>query len=184
MSLRELLLLIALAALAIASIRYATTTWRTVVYTITMAVLMTGAVTAVIDRGPRQAFAIGMVLTMAIYAILVRNGVSGTRGENRELDPSDGRLPTTRAASYFYRPTTTHRWFDERGNELANFDESKPRPGVRRATRRTNISPSADLFMQIVHSWWALLLGYIGGWFAWIVYHRRISGPLPRTPSP
>jgi hypothetical protein len=43
-----------------------------------MAVFMWGAVVAVIDRGPRQAFAIGLVLIMMIYAVLVRNRVPPT----------------------------------------------------------------------------------------------------------
>jgi hypothetical protein len=181
MSLRELLLLVALAALAIASIRYATTTWRTAVYTITMVVFMAGAVVAVIDRGPRQAFAIGMVLTMIIYAISVRNGVYGERGINRELDPDDGRLPTTRISSYFYRPVITYRWFNgDTGGELVNYDPQNPPTGLRSKVFRRDIkSPSTEDFMQIAHSWWALLLGYLGGQFARFVYVRRTSDPLP-----
>jgi hypothetical protein len=181
-SLRELLLLVALAALALASIRYASTPWRTVVYTIAMAVFMSAAVVAVIDRGPRQAFAIGMVLTMVIYATLVRNGVAGERGENRELDPRRGRLPTTRAARYIYRSTTSERWFDDQGNELTDFDPTNPPPGVRRVTRRGNTSPSRELFMQVVHCWWALFLGFLGGLFARFVYVRRTSEPLRSAP--
>jgi hypothetical protein len=168
-SLRELLLLVALAALALASIRYAATTWRTAVYTVTMAVFMWGAVVAVVDRGPRQAFATGLVLIMMIYAVLVRNGVPPTGALNRELDPDDGRLPTTRISRFIYHPVRTVRWFDRtpgstRG-ELVNYDPNNPPPGVLRARRSTDIDPPADLFMQIVHCWWTLLLGYIGGHF-------------------
>jgi hypothetical protein len=176
MSLRELLLLVALAALALASIRYATTTWRTAVYSITMVVFMAGAIVAIIDRGPRQAFAIGMVLTMVIYAVLVRNGVYGERGINRELDADEGRLPTTWVASYFYKPVITHRWFDDRtGIELVNYDPNNPPPGVRFVNRRTNTVPASSLFFQIIHSWWALLLGYVGGHIARLVYVRRAN---------
>jgi hypothetical protein len=179
LSLRELLLLVALVAMALASIRYASSTWRTAVYTITMAVFIWGAIVAIIDRGPRQAFAIGLVLTMMIYAVLVRNGVREARTENRELHPDLGRLPTTWVSRYIYRPVTTVRWFDRtpgsRRAELVNYDPNNPPPGVLRAIRDTDIDPLPDLFMQIVHCWWALLLGYLGGRFAGLVYIRRVS---------
>jgi hypothetical protein len=149
-----------------------------------MAVFMAGAIVAIIERGPRQAFAIGMVLTMVIYAILVRNGVSAERGINRELNPEDGRLPTTRISSYFYRPVVTFQWFDAtRNTVLPNYYPNNPPTGLRDGVfRTTNKSPSSEHFMQISHGWWALLLGYVGGRFAQFVYIRRTNDPLRPEP--
>src|SRR5688572_13834528 len=105
-SLRELLLLIAMVALAIASMKYASPPWRTCVYTITMAIFMWAAVIAVIDRGPRQAFAIGIVLLMVIYGVLLIN--APRRGDgNLELDLDRARLPTSRAVKHLFPPTET-----------------------------------------------------------------------------
>src|SRR5688572_21478366 len=130
-SLRELLLLIAMVALAIASMKYASTAWRTCVYTITMAIFMWAAVIAVIDRGPRQAFAIGMVLLMLIYAVLVINGAVTRSGGNREMHPRSGRLPTTIIVKQLFPRTEKVEWVDHRTYDvLPNYDPANPPPGV------------------------------------------------------
>lgn len=176
MSLRGLLLLIAMVAVAIASMKYASTTWRTCVYTITMAIFMWATVVAVIDRGPRQAFALGMVLLMVIYGMLFINGPHISEG-NLELDLQYGRLPTSRVVKYLFPPTETIEWRDARtGQTLPNYDPAKPPPGTR-AFRRTSRTPDPPTLMAISHCWWALLLGYIGGRFARVLYLRRIGLP-------
>jgi hypothetical protein len=178
-SLREILLLIAMIALAIVSMKYASTAWRTSVYTITMAIFMGAAVIAVIDRGSRQAYAIGMFLIMVIYGALIVNGAVGrTQGGNREMNPESGRLPTTRMVEYLFPITESVQWFDRRTNQLLpNFDPANARPGAAVYVRTTSTPEPANL-MPIAHCWWALLLGYIGGRFARVVYLRRSE--LPR----
>jgi hypothetical protein len=178
LSLRELLLLIAMVAVAIASMKYASPAWRTCVYTITMAIIMWAAVIAVIDRGPRQAFAIGIVLLMVIYGVLFINGTRLSEG-NRELDLQYGRLPTSRVVKYLFPPTETVQWYDGRtGQLLANYDPANPPPGPQ-AFSRTRRTPDPQTLMAIAHCWWALLLGYLGGRFARVVYLRRSD--LPRN---
>jgi hypothetical protein len=180
LSLRELLLLIAIIALAIASMKYASPAWRTCVYTITMAVFMWAAVIAVIDRGPRQAFAIGMVLLMVIYGMVVTNGVAGRPEGTREMDPRSGRLPTTRAVNYLFPPTETVEWVDVRtGNVVPNYNPANS-PSSGMVGRRISQTPDAATLMAVAHCWWALLLGYIGGRFARVVYLRRSD--LPESP--
>jgi hypothetical protein len=169
-SLRELLLLVALTALAVASIRYPSASWRTAILTVTIVVFGGGSIVAIVDRGTRQAFAIGVVLTMIFYTFLVRNGVES---DSREYDPRRGRLPTTWISSYLYRPVVTVEWHDGlTGRKLDNFDPDNPPAGVR-AVQNTYSTPHHDVFMRVVHSWWLLLLGYIGGLFARFVYVRR-----------
>jgi hypothetical protein len=178
-SLRELLLLIAMVALAIASMKYASPAWRTCVYTITMAIFMWAAVIAVIDRGPRQAFAIGMVLLMVIYGVLVTNGT--VRSENVEMDLQYGRLPTSRVVKYIFPPTETVEWLDNRtGQILPNYDPANPPPGIG-AFPQTRRKPDPPILMAVAHCWWALLLGYIGGRFARVVYLRRSHAPNGST---
>jgi hypothetical protein len=181
LSLRELLLLIAMVALAIASMKYASTGWRTCVYTITMAIFMWAAVVAVIDRGPRQAFAIGMVILMVIYGVLLISAPRRSAGNNIELDLERGRLPTSRAVKYLFPPTETVEWVNRRnGQVLPNYDPTNPPPGIQTFTQ-TRRAPDPATLMAVAHCWWALLLGYIGGRFARVVYLRRSD--LPRAPS-
>jgi predicted PurR-regulated permease PerM len=182
LSLRELLMLIAMVALAIASMKYASPAWRTCVYAITMAIFMWAAVIAVVDRGSRQAFAIGMVILMVIYGVLVVNGAAGrSQGGNREMNPSSGRLPTTRIVKYLFPITESVQWFDRRTDQLLpNFDPAKAQPGAAGYVQRIS-SPEPANLMPISHCWWALLLGYIGGRFARVVYLRR--NDLSRAPS-
>jgi hypothetical protein len=181
LSLRELLLLIAMVALAIASMKYASPAWRTCVYTITMAIFMWAAVISVIDRGPRQAFAIGMVLLMVIYGVLLINAPRRSAGNNIELDLERGRLPTSIAVKHLFPPTETLEWVNRRnGQVLPNYDPTNPPPGIQTFTR-TRRTPDPATLMAIAHCWWALLLGYIGGRFARVVYLRR--SVLPRAPS-
>jgi hypothetical protein len=174
LSLREMLLLIAMVALAIASMKYASPAWRTGVYTITMAIFMWAAVAAAVDRGPRQAFAIGMVLLMVIYGALLMNAASRRDG-NLELDLEWGRLPTSRVMKHLFPPTETVEWLNRRnGQVLPNYDPANPPPGIR-AISRTRRTPDPSTLMAIAHCWWALILGYIGGRFARVVYLRRIE---------
>ncbi|HEX2475889.1 MAG TPA: hypothetical protein VHK01_14150 [Lacipirellulaceae bacterium] len=180
LSLRELLLLMAMVALAIASMKYASTAWRTCVYTITMAIYMWAAVVAVIDRGPRQAFAIGMVLVMVIYGVLFISAPRRSEG-NMELDLRDGRLPTSRTVKHLFPPTDTIEWRDARtGQILPNYDPANPPAGIQ-AFRQTRRTPDPSTLMAIAHCWWAMLLGYIGGRFARVIYLRRSD--LPRPPN-
>jgi hypothetical protein len=172
LSLRELLLLIAMVALAIVSMKYASPAWRTCVYTITMATFMWAAVIAVIDRGPRQSFAIGMVLLMVIYGVLVLNAPR-RQERNLELDLDYGRLPTSRAVKYLFPPGETVEWWDRGTLQLLpNYDPKNPPPGIQ-AFRQTRSTPDPPTLMAIAHCWWALLLGYLGGRFARVVYLRR-----------
>jgi hypothetical protein len=182
LSLRELLLLIAMVALACASMKYASPAWRTCVYTITMAIFMWAAVVAVIDRGPRQAFAIGMAILMVIYGVLIVNGTSGrSQGGNREMNPASGRLPTSRIVEYLFPITESVQWIDRETDQvLPSYDLTNPPPGIR-VYARTKRTPDPTTLMAIAHCWWAILLGYIGGRFARVVYLRRSD--LPRPPN-
>jgi hypothetical protein len=160
---------------AIASLRYASTGWRTAVYAITMAAFMWAAVVAVVDRGRAQAFAIGMVLCMAIYGAAVYLSPVGVERGSRELEPTRGHLPTTKLAAFFYRPTVTTTWRDQRtGVLLPNYDPANAPPGTV-AARSTSSTPVPATFMAIAHCWWSLLLGYIGARVSEVVYMRRNS---------
>ncbi|HEX3601816.1 MAG TPA: hypothetical protein VHU84_16800 [Lacipirellulaceae bacterium] len=182
MSLRELLVLVSLTALAIVSLKFASNTWEAIVSGIVLSMFLVAGVVAVIDRGPRQAFAIAFVIVMATYGFAVLNGHLGNQeNNNRELN-SSGRLPTTRALVNLHHVVDTGHWIDPfSGNPV-------PSPAVDKATGRVIIGsngrpasyeqiPPLEEFLFIGHCWAAVLLGYVGGYFGQFVYWRRIREP-------
>lgn len=189
LSLREMLLLVALAALAIASLKYADEAWLAIVAAVTMLALIASLIIAAVDRGPAQAFAIGVALTMIAYGLILTTGQStsgsggSVRSRNIEFDQFAGRLPTTRLLRYVHAAVQRSEWVDPFTQKvIPNYDPKNPvipgagavagRGAAGRAASLREIPPRG-IFMPIGHCWWALLLGYAGGLFARFVYHRR-----------
>lgn len=174
LSLRELLVLIALAAMAIVSLQFASATWETVVATIAVVALTIAAIVSLVDRQARQAFAIGFVVSMIVYALLLSGGLLASRNGNLEFNPDTGRLPTTRLLRPVFAAVAQSRWIDFRtGQELLDYDPQNPGPNDQFVSQDER--PERAAFMRIGHCWWALVLGYLGGWFARFVYLRRIG---------
>ncbi len=113
---------------------------------------------------------------MVIYGVLFINGARRSE-ENVELDLQYGRLPTSRAVKHLFPPTETVEWTDNRTFQaVPNYDPANPPPGIQ-AFRQTRRTPDPATLMAVAHCWWALLLGYIGGRFARVVYLRRSLAP-------
>jgi hypothetical protein len=202
-SLRELFILVAVAAVAIASLKYANDQWLAIVAGVTMVVISIVFIIAIVDRGSRQAFANGFALTMVVYAAAVLTGWSAsgfgqTQVKNVEFDHWEGRLATTRLLRYVYSAVDSSGYYDiASGKELAGFDPSDPANrgkigwggggigggggfggGGIVGGKAPSVSylqfPPTEKFMPIGHCWWALLFGYVGGHFACYVYGRRM----------
>jgi hypothetical protein len=182
-SLRSLLVLVTLVAVAIVSLVYASETWQAFVGAIAMIVFFVAVVMAVVDRGERQAFAIGVALVMSSYGVIVLNGpvsmVPNGRSQNLELDPWSGRLPTTMLLRYVHMAVNHSYWVDSSGKELPDYDPSQNKGtglggGNRFGGPMYREVPPREMFMPIGHMWWAILLGLLGGWFARFVYLRRV----------
>jgi hypothetical protein len=196
LSLRELLALVALVALAIVSLKYASSAWQIGLTSIVLIVFVGAAILAFVDRKSSQAFAIGMVLTMTIYASLIAWGrLSSSNSSNREYTTS-GRLPTTRILRMLHEGFARQYWVDpQTGDEIPGFAPNQDAPSVERrrassrqtpatiAARRAE-APSTDAFLRIGHCWWSLLLGYAGGRFARFVYLRRTREQNPLAVHP
>jgi hypothetical protein len=116
LSLRGLLLLVALVALAIASLTYANDFWVAVVSGITMIAFFVALIVAVVDRGRRQGFAIGFVLTLIAYGLVL------TSCRTPEFDQWDGRLPTTRLLRYVHRAVNRGGWLDPKTGQIISRD--------------------------------------------------------------
>ncbi|MEX0610747.1 MAG: hypothetical protein WD229_01395 [Pirellulales bacterium] len=174
-------------ALAIASLKYSSEAWLALVAGVLTIAFFVALIIAAVDRGPRQAFAIGFALVGASYGYLVINSSMGEQSNsNPEFSNSSGRLPSTRLMGYIYRAVEDGRYYDVMtGLELPNYDPSQnPNRGAGGfAPGATMVGfrdvPPREIFMRIGHSWWALILGYAGGHFARFVYWRRVREEQP-----
>src|SRR5262245_54509763 len=89
MSIRQLLLFVAIIAIAIVSLNFANDLWMMSVVGATMIVVFGAAIVGIVDRGPRQAFAAGFAVPAALYLLLLGALFS------REFEQLYGKLPTT-----------------------------------------------------------------------------------------
>ena len=171
-SLRELLLLLAFFAIGCAALRYAGGLWLIGLSSSVLLLFMIAAVLAAVDRGHRQAQAIGFALCMAIYAILFWSTPVPMNVEvNPELDPYTGRLPTSKALFPLFEAIVKRSYHDMMtGKEVA---APTPGPGFGGAfsVRET---PDRGQFMATGHLLWTLLLGYLGSRVALWAYARRL----------
>ncbi len=189
LSLREMLIFVALVALAIASLKYANEAFLALVAAVTMFALIVALIIAAVDRGPRQAFAIGVALTMVAYGLILITGqlTSGSGGnvtsKNIEFDQWAGRLPTTRLLRYVHMAVQRNEWIDSTtGKVIPSFDPKNPVIpiggsggfGGGGGGAQFRETPTRKFFMPIGHCWWALILGYAGGQFGRYVYARRM----------
>jgi hypothetical protein len=166
-SLRELLLLLAFFAIGCAALRYVGGLWLIGLSSCVLLLFMIAAVLASVDRGHRQAQAIGFALCVAIYGVLFWSAPSPMNVEvNPELDPEAGRLPTTKAMAPLFDLIVKGSYHDAMtGKEIA-----VPTPGLAVYFRET---PDRGQFMATAHLLWMLLLGYLGSRVALWAYARR-----------
>lgn len=174
-SLRELLVLCALSAVAIVSLLYANERWQGAIVMGTVIVTLVAGIVAVVDRGARQAFAIGFAMSVVLYGVVLANTPRANDGPSLELNPYTGTLPTSRLLLPLFENVAVTRWIDFRtGQEILDYDPQAA--GQSNQFASLDQRPEQAVFMRIGHCWWALLLGYLGGWFARFVYLRRLGG--------
>jgi len=166
--------LIALAALAVVSLQFASALWETIVAAIIIVSFVMAAIVALVDRQARQAFAIGFAVSMVVYGVVLSLGSLSSSAANPEFNPDTGKLPTTRLLRPVFAAVAESRWIDFRtGQEVPGYDPQNPGPGMQFVS--LDERPERTAFMRIAHGWWALVLGYLGGWLARFVYLRRIG---------
>jgi len=191
-STREMLVLVAAIAVAIVSMWYASSLWQAVVGLIVLAVTIMAVISAIFDLGPRQVFAIGMVVVMLGYSLLILNGKKYPTGApqmpgpsaNGEFD-SRAQVPTSQLLHWLRNKLDRSGYVDSvTGKTLAADDPEIPTiaPGSNgelqtssgRQVYAVQLPPMED-FMFTGDFWWALLFGYLGGRYAQFVYTRRIK---------
>jgi hypothetical protein len=166
-------------ALAIVSLRFASDGWLALVAGVTMAAFFVSIILAAVDRGPRQAFAIGFALTLAGYGLIVLNGATSTANsstKNHEMDPYSGKLPTTLSLRYIRTAIVRVVYIDNNTREVVpDYDSAQMKAAGLPATAFPREIPARETFMPIGHCWWGLLLAYCSGHFARFVYGRRVQ---------
>jgi hypothetical protein len=179
-SLRELLTLFAAFAIGFTALTYANPWWMAAVTGVTLLAFISAIIVALVDRGPRQAFAIGFAASIACYLPLFLLG--------RETDPFTGKLPTSQLLQPMFLAVRDQSYINARTREVVKeteipqgamvegqggFPTYGQTSGSQPYFTRGDSIPSLVHFMPIGHCLWALLIGYVGGKFATWVYVRR-----------
>ena len=184
-SLRELLVLVALIGVGCAALKSASSTWWTALSALALLAVMGFALVAALDRGARQAFALGFVICVSVYAVLLATqasiGGSGT-STSQEFDHYSGYLPTTRLLGPLFEAIASSSYHDKQtGEVIPNYDPSQAASGGLGGGGFGGMgsgvsaaeTPERHSFMRIGHLLWSLLLGYVGGHVGRAIYLRR-----------
>lgn len=153
-SLKWLLAAIAFIALGCAALAHASPLWEMVVASLGWCLILTAVLAGIFRRGGSQAFAIGFVVALAGYLLLV------ARFEHRELgNYGSSRLATTAVLRHLHA-AVSHR---------APYSEAQPANMV--------IGPVMDpLFVcfRAIGQWlWSIVFGLLGGLLARHFYTQR-----------
>jgi hypothetical protein len=168
-SLRELLTLVAFAGLGLASLKLGGIV-GSLFLVLPILLCMGFTIRAFVDHRHRQAFAIGFIVCVVVYAAPVLSN------RERSYDPYDGNpydsiFPTSRLLLSIYPTFVGERWIDARtGERIRDYDPSQTTSGIARIR-----IPDLIMFMTIGHTLWAMLFGYAGGKFALLTYNRYLN---------
>jgi hypothetical protein len=195
-SLREFLTFVAVVAIACATLCYANAYWLMLVSFVALLGVIATGVNAFVDRGPRQAAAIGALVAITIYATLIYTRQLQTDRNpsfNPEFDPYSGALPTTLVLRPIFEAISEQQYLDnatgkrvsasklptdatiEDPNEVFRRQQTGRSGSSAAAThKRLGEFPSRDHFMPVAHYLWALLFAYAAAKLARYVYARRL----------
>src|SRR5882724_5787027 len=151
LSLRSLFFVMAICALAVVSVRHASDGWQTTIVSVALVTFCLSAILALADRGPRRALAGGCAACMLAYAlaILFSAPLGSSIAQNREFNPSTGRLPTSRLWRLLYERGEEIGWVDVRTGKPADAEPSvsaSPNAGDS-ITTTTGEIPDRESFM-------------------------------------
>jgi hypothetical protein len=178
MALRQLFVLVAFIAVCCAALKFAGI-WASILFAVALLWVVGMTIVAFVDRGARQAYAIGFTLAALIYAatVLATHAASG----GVELDPYSGSLPTTKLLRPVYTLIVQQTWIDmATGKEVPNYDPSKGASGGGMGGG-VGLSefPLRRAFMTVGHIIWTTLFGCVGGLFGRLTYARREKNGSP-----
>jgi hypothetical protein len=168
-SLRQLLIVVAIVALAIVSLKYASPFWQGLIGLAAMLAVSAAIIAAIFERGPRQSFAIGFVIVILGYALLF---IAGLRLQ----------LPTSLLLSHLYLAISRSEWRNTTTGQIESEEsairlQATPKIGVGGLSFpavESRSYPLPEYYYPTGHYWWTLILGYVGGFLAQLIYVRRM----------
>ncbi len=182
MTLRGLFVAVTILAVTCAAFKFAGV-WASIFFGVALLVVVAVAIIAFVDRGSRQAFAIGFTLTAMIYVATVLATHTGFGA--LELDPYSCRLPTTKLLAPAFTLFVQRTWIDfSTGKEVPDYvSPPSSRGGMMGVGSTVGLSefPDRATFAAVGHVLWTLLLGCIGGYFARWTYARRQANGSPQV---
>ncbi len=172
MTLCGLFVLVAILAVCCAALKFGGV-WASVFFGIALLIVLGIAIVAFVDRGSRQAYAIGFTLAAFSYAATVLVTHTGFGGG--ELDPYSCNLPTTKLLAPAYTLIVQQTWIDSRtGKEVPNYVPPKSGGGGMFPTFvNLHEFPDRRAFMAVGHVLWTLVVGCMGGYFGRLTFARR-----------
>lgn len=205
-SIRELLLIVAFVALAITSLRNASGMWLSILASLIVVVGGVMIVMACIERGARQAFAIGFATIMGVYlaAVHFTPAPRSAQAFVGTLHPTalnyNGALPTAallgelwlRVRAPYYVTVGSNTPFERYAGplkdvEAQSFGGGQLKPPKQAPPNGTGywlqVHPKLSNFLAVGHLLFALALAYVGGKFAVWIYHRRLARETAETDS-
>ncbi|MEX2316698.1 MAG: hypothetical protein WD669_06075 [Pirellulales bacterium] len=146
MSLRELMIIVAVAAVGMGGLKLASTELRTILQMLTGILLMAFLVKAVVDRGGRPAFAAGFILCALSYL-----GIAYFDSGRTPDSFSTRAFGTVRVMNSLYDVVKTETWINSQtGDRVSTFATSYPeantvtRIELKRSATRGASEPTAD----------------------------------------
>jgi len=181
-SLAELLFVLAFFAFGCVALKFANSFWWCLIGFIALMLFLTALVIAVIDRGARQATAIGFIICCSCYGVMLKHPPNRIAivADNPELDPNRADLPTSRILRLIYGTITSRRAADDSENSghglgggFSGTDEDRRELGI--PSHYLEDVPQGRDFMLVGHLIWALALGAAGSRLARFLYCRRAT---------
>ena len=176
-------MIVALVALGIASLRTGATL-ASLTQFVGFTIIMAYAILAFVAVDQPRAFATGFTVPVLIYGLIVFACGSD------ELDPYEGRLPTTtHVLRYAHQTLVTTTWTNlATGKVDPDYDPSQYPAGgyggggfvAGGPVMILDESPDRPTFMSVGHLLIALMLGWIGGKFAVFTHRNQRSKSLGR----
>lgn len=168
---------VTLLVMAMASLKLASVRWELAVAAALALSIFLALTTALLERGSRQALAMGFLVGVIGYFLM-----------QREETFIPARLPTAPLLASLYDAINDSHWVDtETGERLPNFDpRSTPRKINKRNSRAVFVqkfvqTPPREEFMQIGHCWFATATGSVLASLASVIYQRRLARKAQAT---
>jgi hypothetical protein len=184
LSLRQLLLFVAILAVASCAMQFANEWWKLGLFCFTTIFFLAAAVEAILSRGVRQSFAIGFVVCGGIYLVLV--ALLG-RGELYQFEP--GQLPTTQLLRELHSLISGTVYVSgETGERIAESQLTEEQAKLTRKvqsfgststyeqpiwTQAYRLDPGTFLFVG--QCLWTLVIACLGGLYGRYAYLRRAA---------